>query len=48
MRRDRQRLIDILEALDWIAKVTEEVTEAAFLGNEILCFAVAQKLTIIG
>ena len=48
MRRDRQRLVDILDALDWITKTTEGLTEAGFLGNEVLCFAVAQKLTIIG
>lgn len=48
MRRDRQRLSDILEALDWIAKATSGRTEAEFLADEILCYAVAQKLTIIG
>ena len=48
MRRDRQRLTDILEALDWIAKAIAGRTEAEFLANETLCYAVAQKLTIIG
>jgi uncharacterized protein with HEPN domain len=48
MRRDRQRLNDILEALDWIAKATASRTEAQFLADETLCYAVAQKLTIIG
>ena len=48
MRRDRQRLGDILEALDWIAKAIAGRTEADFLADETLCYAVAQKLTIIG
>jgi uncharacterized protein with HEPN domain len=48
MRRDEQRLIDILEALDWIAKAITGRTEAGFLADEMLCYAVAQKLTIIG
>ena len=48
MRRDPQRLNDVLEALDWIAKGIAGRTEAAFLADETLCYAVAQKLTIIG
>ena len=48
MRRDGQRLHDILEALDWIAKAISRRTEADFLSDETLCYAVAQKLTIIG
>ena len=48
MRRDQQRLNDILEALDWIAKGIAGRTEADFLADETLCYAVAQKLTIIG
>jgi uncharacterized protein with HEPN domain len=48
MRRDEQRLTDILEALDWIAKAISDRTEAEFLADETLCYAVAQKLTIIG
>lgn len=48
MRRDQQRLNDILEALDWIAKATAGRTEAEFLADEILCYAVAQRLTVIG
>lgn len=48
MRRDQQRLNDILEALDWIAKVIAGRTEAEFVADETLCYAVAQKLTIIG
>jgi len=48
MRRDQQRLVDILEALDWIAKAISGKTEADFIADETLCYAVAQKLTIIG
>src|ERR1039458_2491946 len=48
MRRDPQRLNDILEALDWISKAVAAQTEADLLADETLCYAVAQKLTIIG
>jgi uncharacterized protein with HEPN domain len=48
MRRDQQRLNDILEALDWIAKAIAGRTETEFVADETLCYAVAQKLTIIG
>jgi len=48
MRRDRQRLNDILEALDWFAKAIAGRVEADFLADETLCYAVAQKLTIVG
>jgi len=39
MRRDQQRLNDIL---DWIAKAIAGRTEADFLLDETLCYAVAQ------
>ncbi len=48
MRRDRQRLSDILEALDWIARAISGRTETEFLADETLCYAVSQKMTIIG
>jgi uncharacterized protein with HEPN domain len=48
MRRDGQRLADILEALGWIARAVSGKTEAEFVADETLCYAVAQKLTIIG
>ncbi len=48
MRRDLQRLNDILEALDWIAKAISGRTETEFLADETLCYAVAQRLTVIG
>ena len=47
MRRDQQRLTDIVEALDWIARAIAGRTEADFLGDETLCYAVAQKLPIV-
>jgi uncharacterized protein with HEPN domain len=48
MRRDGQRLNDILEALDWIAKAVAHRTETEFLADETLCYAIAQRLTVIG
>ena len=48
MRRDDQRLSDILEALDWIARAVAGKAEADFLGDETLCYAVAQRLTTVG
>jgi hypothetical protein len=48
MRRDDQRLSDILEGLDWIARVVLGKSEAEFLADETLCYAVAQRLTVIG
>ncbi len=46
MRRDDQRLGDILEALDWIAKAVRNKTESDFLADETLCYAAAQRLTM--
>lgn len=34
MRRDQQRLNDILEALDWIAKAIAGRTETEFVADE--------------
>jgi uncharacterized protein with HEPN domain len=48
MRRDEQRLSDILEALDWIAKAVSGRTEDDFVADETLCYAVAQRLTTVG
>jgi uncharacterized protein with HEPN domain len=48
MRRDDQRLSDILEGLDWIARAVSDKTETEFLADETLCYAVAQRLTMIG
>jgi uncharacterized protein with HEPN domain len=48
MRRDEQRLNDILEALDWIARAVAGRTEADFVADDTLCYAVAQRLTTVG
>jgi len=48
MRRDLERLNDILEALDSLAGMIAGLTEADFLADETLCYAVAQRLTVIG
>jgi uncharacterized protein with HEPN domain len=48
MRRDDQRLSDILEAPDWIAKAVAGKTEADFIADDTLCYAVAQRLTTVG
>jgi len=48
MRRDDQRLDDILEALDWISRAVVGKTEADFVADDTLCYAVAQRLTTVG
>ena len=48
MRRDQERLLDIAEALDSVAKMILERTELEFLNDETLCYAVAQRLTVVG
>jgi uncharacterized protein with HEPN domain len=48
MRRDRQRLQDVLDALDGVARMITEQTEAGFLKDETLRYAVAQRLTVVG
>ncbi len=48
MRRDEQRLSDIVEALDWIAQAVSGRTEDNFVTDETLCYAVAQRLTTVG
>ena len=48
MRRDEQRLRDIVEAPDWIAKAVSGRTEDNFVTDETLCYAVAQRLTTVG
>jgi hypothetical protein len=44
MRRDQQRLNDILEALDWIAKAIAGRMEAARLSLEIRRAAQADRI----
>ena len=48
MRRDRQRLDDILEALDSLARIIHGGDEAEFLRDEIVRYAVVQRLTVVG
>jgi uncharacterized protein with HEPN domain len=48
MRRDQQRLLDMLEALDSVANMVAQRNESEFIANETLCYAVAQRLTIVG
>jgi uncharacterized protein with HEPN domain len=48
MRRDHQRLNDILDALNAIARMISGHTEAEFVTDETLCYAVAQRLTVVG
>ncbi len=48
MRRDRQRLKDILDALEWIAEAIAGSTREAFVEDHTLRYAVAQQLTVIG
>ncbi len=48
MRRDRQRLEDILESLDSLPRITGERTETEFLNDESTRYAVAQRLTVVG
>ena len=48
MRRDQQRLLDILEALDSVANMIGQRDESEFIADETLCYAVAQRLTVVG
>jgi uncharacterized protein with HEPN domain len=48
MRRDRDRLVDILEALKSIEQTVNEAPEAGFLSNEDMYHATAYRLTVVG
>jgi uncharacterized protein with HEPN domain len=48
MRRDGQRPHDIVDALSWVAKVVAGRTEDEFADDEILRYAIAQRLTVVG
>lgn len=48
MRRDQQRLLDMLEALDSVSNMVARRNESEFIADETLCYAVAQRLTIVG
>jgi uncharacterized protein with HEPN domain len=48
MRRDEQRLSDILEALEAVSRFVHSKSEAEFLEDLMLRSAVAQQLTVVG
>lgn len=48
MRRDRERILDIMEALDSLARSLVDCKDAEFLSNDLLYSASAHKLTIVG
>jgi len=48
MRRDRERLLDMMEALDSPAQSLVNCTDEQFLSNDLLYDARAHKLTIVG
>jgi uncharacterized protein with HEPN domain len=48
MRHDRQRLDDIVEALASLSRIVEGTTEIEFLTNEVIHYAAAQRLTVVG
>jgi uncharacterized protein with HEPN domain len=48
MRRDAERLQHILEAPDSVAQIIAGRTEAEFLSDTTLCYAVAHRLTVVG
>jgi uncharacterized protein with HEPN domain len=48
MRRDLQRLQDIVEALDSVTAMIGGHSEASFLQNDTLRYAVAHRLTVVG
>jgi uncharacterized protein with HEPN domain len=50
MRRDRQRLHDIIEALAWVTAAARGRTEDEdqFSGDETLRYAIARQLAVVG
>lgn len=48
MRRDRERILDIVEALDSVAQYLIGCSEVEFFSNDVLYGACAHKLTIAG
>jgi uncharacterized protein with HEPN domain len=47
MRRDNQRLQDILDGLDSVARMIDGKTETDFLRDELVFYAVARGLTVV-
>jgi uncharacterized protein with HEPN domain len=48
MRRDRERMLDILEALDSLTQSLRHSNEKEFFSDDLIYSASAYKLTIIG
>ncbi len=48
MRRDRERILDMLEALDSLAESLRDRSEAEFFSSDVIYSACAHKLTIVG
>src|ERR1017187_6189302 len=48
MPRDRQRLDHILDALDSLERILQGKDQAEFLSDEIVRYAVVQRLTVVG
>jgi uncharacterized protein with HEPN domain len=48
MRRDRERILDMLEALDSLAQIILGCSEVEFFASDIIYSACAHKLTIVG
>ena len=48
MRRDRERILDMLEALDSLAQTIGSCSEGEFFSNDVIFSACAHKLTIVG
>lgn len=48
MRRDEQRLQDIIEALESVARIIQGKPESAFYDDETLRYAVAHRLAVVG
>jgi uncharacterized protein with HEPN domain len=48
MRRDRERIVDILEAIDSLTSSLRDCTEAEFFSNDLIYSASAYNLTVVG
>src|SRR5258708_1798093 len=48
MRRSGERLADIVDALTSVARMIEGISRDQFVEDERICYAVAQRLTVVG
>jgi uncharacterized protein with HEPN domain len=48
MRRDRERILDMLEALDSLAESLRARSAEEFFSNDVIYSACAHKLTVVG